>query len=121
MIQASRLGELDHAGLRANGFRMGRDRAAIAEQATRHVAGGRPPGAERHLLGVAHGRAMAGVAEGVRPVDDLLQPFCAWRALILGGSMGMKISRIYLPLSLYFRQKRMKKFVDLFNVKDAHR
>jgi hypothetical protein len=32
----------------------------------------------------------------------------------------MKMSRIYSPLSLYFRRKTMREFVDLFNIKESH-
>ena len=40
MIQASQLGELGHAGLRTDGFRVGSDRAVAAEQAARSAARG---------------------------------------------------------------------------------
>jgi hypothetical protein len=76
VIQASQLGELSDAGLRAERFRVGRDRAAAAEQAARRATGRRPSGPERDILGLADGCAVAGVAEGVRPANDLLQPLC---------------------------------------------
>src|SRR5215472_12121125 len=40
VIQASQLGERDHAGLRADGVRVGSDCAIVAEQAGRRAAGG---------------------------------------------------------------------------------
>jgi transposase len=58
---------------------MGDHRAVAAEQATRRAAGGRPARAERHFLGAAHGRAVASLAKGIRPADDLLQRFVRWR------------------------------------------
>jgi hypothetical protein len=77
VIQASQLGELDDAGLRAERFRVGCDRPVAAEQAARRAAGRCPAGFERDFLGAADGRAVAGAAEGVRPPNDLLQPLCA--------------------------------------------
>jgi transposase len=75
VIQASQLGELRHAGLRVDGLRVESDRAVAAEQAARGSGRG-PPSFERYLLGVANGRAVAGVAEGFWAAHDLLQSLC---------------------------------------------
>jgi hypothetical protein len=53
------------------------DRAAAAEQTARRAASGRSAGSERDFLGIADGRAVAGLAAGIRPSDDLLQPLRA--------------------------------------------
>jgi hypothetical protein len=49
-----------------------------------------PAGFERNILGAADGRAVAGVAEGVRPANDLLQPL---RAVEQGRSLGLHSGR----------------------------
>ena len=49
----------------------------LPNQAARGSAGRRSAGLERHLLGSAHRRALAGAAQRIRPPHDLLQPLCA--------------------------------------------
>ena len=48
--------------------------AAAAEQAPRGASGGRPAGAERHLLAAADGRALGGHSRALRSAYDLREP-----------------------------------------------
>ena len=50
------------------------DRAVAAEQTARCATGGRPTGAERHLLAAADGFALVGDPGALRTVYHLLQP-----------------------------------------------
>src|SRR6516162_1086295 len=63
---------------------MGRQQADAAEQASRYTTSERPPCAQRHLLGVALRRALAGPTGQFWSVHHLLQSL---RSLAAGGRL----------------------------------